>query len=49
MEYEGYLIVRVYLPRKNITWVDIIKDYNLKTIFNEFNPIDVSQFIKDID
>ncbi len=48
-EYQTYLLVRTYLPRTNVTWVDIVKDYDLVTIFNGFHPINVGEFIEEID
>lgn len=49
MELEGYLFVRCFIPRLNLTWVDVIKDGKIKDI-PEFNlPVDVGTFIEEID
>jgi hypothetical protein len=47
MEKEGYLFVRCFSPRVNRSYVDVFK--NGKKTDVKFNPIDVAEFIDEID
>jgi len=46
MEEDGFLFVRVFSPRINITWIDVIEGGSLDLCPN---AIDVSSFIDEID
>lgn len=46
IEQDGFLFVRTFAPRVNITWVDIIEKGKLSICPNAIN---VSNFIEDID
>ena len=46
MEQDGYLFVRTFAPRVNLSWVDVIKD---RTIALVPQAIDVKEFIDEID
>lgn len=46
MEKDGFLFVRTYAPRTNITWVDVIEGGALKLTPNAIN---VADFIDEID
>jgi hypothetical protein len=46
-EENGYLFVRTYLPRTNVTYVDVIKDGKMDSLpVHSFN---VNDFIDEID
>jgi hypothetical protein len=47
MEKDGYLFVRVFCPRVNETFVDVIKNGKIKDVCPYV--IDVSEFIDEID
>jgi hypothetical protein len=47
MEKDGYLFVRVYCPRINITYIDVIKGGILKDVCPK--ALNVADFIDDID
>jgi hypothetical protein len=47
MEKDGYLFVRTYLPRTNVTWVDVIKDGKINEV--DPYPINVGDFIDEIN
>jgi len=49
MEYEGYLFVRCYLPLTNRTFVDVIKNGKICHINPGALPIDVNDFIEEIN
>ena len=46
MEKDGYLFVRTYCPRIDVSYVDVIKDATLDLVPN---VIDVNTFIEEID
>lgn len=46
LEQDGYLFVRVYSPRVNVTGIDIVEGGTLKDVPQ---AIDVSTFIEEID
>ncbi len=46
MEREGFLFVRTFAPRINMTWVDVVEEGSMSMVPN---AIDVSEFIDDID
>ena len=46
---DGYLFVRTYLPRTNRTYVDVIKGGKLSDLPEITMPIDVGEFISEID
>ena len=46
MVQEGFLFVRTFAPRINMTWVDVIEDGYLSMVPKAIN---VSDFIDDID
>lgn len=49
MEYEGYLFVRVYLPRINVTFVDVIKGEKITNIqYTKTIPYNVSEFYEEM-
>ena len=47
MEKDGYLFVRVYSPRINMTYVDVIKDGKLENLPPK--TINVAEFVNDMD
>lgn len=46
MEKDGYLFVRTYCPRINMTYIDVIKGGKLSDVPQ---AIDVSKFVEEID
>lgn len=48
-EHEGFLYVRTYLPRTNRTFVDVIHNGKIADIPDITVPINVSEFVDDID
>lgn len=46
MEKDGFLFVRTYAPRINMTWVDVIEGGSLELVPG---AIDVGKFIDEID
>lgn len=46
MEEDGFLFVRTFAPRVNMTWIDVIEGGTLGLVPN---AIDVSTFLDDID
>lgn len=52
MEYDGYLFVKTYAPRKNIMWVSVIKGGTM-ALFDSYpdvpRPINVADFVDFID
>jgi len=49
MEYEGYLLVRKYIPRLNESVIEIIKGAKKEDIIYTPQVYDVAEFIGDID
>jgi hypothetical protein len=49
MEQDGYLFVRTFSPRINLTWVDVIQGATLNDIPSEFHVINVAEFIDEIN
>jgi hypothetical protein len=47
MEYEGYLLVRVYLPRTNMTFVDVIMGARITDM--PLSTMNVSEFYEEIN
>jgi hypothetical protein len=47
MEQDDYLFVRVYLPRANTTFVDVIKDGKITSL--PLSTMNVSEFYEEID
>jgi hypothetical protein len=45
-EYEGYLLVRTYSPRINMTYLDVVKDGALDMVPDAIN---VAEFVDEID
>lgn len=46
MEQDGFLFVRTFAPRINMTWVDVIEGGNIQALPSVIN---VAAFIEDID
>lgn len=49
IEKDGHLFVRTYLPRKNLNFIDVIKGGCLADIPKLQCPIDVGEFVDEID
>lgn len=47
MEHEGYLLVRTYLPRINMTFIDIVEGGKREELVPD--AVDVSEFADEID
>lgn len=47
MEMDGYLFVRTYSPRVDVTWIDVIKGGTMANV--PAGTINVAEFIDEID
>lgn len=44
LEYKGHLLVRTYIPRKNISYVDIIRDFKASDINFQYQGNSIENF-----